>query len=187
MSSHPGEDAGPRRTLADLAKREVLRFVVLFLYLWAMFLLFELHQYVVLATYQIPFENWGFGFLNALVLAKVMVVADEVRMKAFLRSKPLIVPVAARSLAFAILFIAVDIAEKVLVGAFHGKGIAESIPNFGGGGLLGRIVVAIIIAVALMPFFAFEEIDLALGRGRLGELLFKRGLAANEGATRLQP
>ena len=58
--------------------------------------------------------------------------------------------------------------------AFHGKSIAQSIPPYGSGGLLSRVIVAIILAVGLMPFFAFEAIDGALGRGRLAELLLKR-------------
>ena len=48
--------------------------------LWAMFLLFQIHQYVVLAQHHIPFTQFGVGLLNALVLAKVMLVADDLRL-----------------------------------------------------------------------------------------------------------
>src|SRR5689334_2312051 len=111
MQAHPGEKTAATRNLAQLAKRELQRFLVLFLYLWAMFLLFELHQYVVLSSHQLPFESWGLGLVNALVLAKVMLVAEEVRFRSPLRAYPLIVPILARSLAFALLFLVVDIAE----------------------------------------------------------------------------
>lgn len=175
-----GEATGKHRNLKEIARRELIRFVVLFLYLWAMFLLFELHQYVVLSTYHIPSESWSIGFFNALVLAKVMVVADEFRFNASLRSQPLSIPIVARSITFGILFIAVDVLEKIVLGLFHGRSIADSIPTYGGGGLVGRTVVGIIIAVSLIPYFAFEEVDIVLGRGRLGDLLFRRHSASSE-------
>ena len=56
---------------------EIARFATMFAYLWAMFLLFQIHLYVVLAQHHIPFTQFGVGFLNALVLAKVMLVADD--------------------------------------------------------------------------------------------------------------
>lgn len=177
-----GEASGQHRDLKAVAKREFVRFLVLFLYLWAMFLLFELHQYVVLSTYKIPVESWSIGFFNALVLAKVMVVADEVRFKTFLRDRPLFIAIVGRSITFAVLFIAVDVLEKMLLGLFHGQEIARSIPTYGGGGIVGRMVVGVIIAISLIPYFAFREIDIKLGQGRLSEILFGLGAARSKDA-----
>jgi hypothetical protein len=59
---------------------EIARFATMFAYLWAMFLLFQIHLYVVLPQHHIPFTQFGVGFLNALVLAKVMLVADDSRL-----------------------------------------------------------------------------------------------------------
>ena len=42
----------------------------MFAYLWVMFLLFQMHQYVVLAKQHIPFTQFGVGLANALVLAR---------------------------------------------------------------------------------------------------------------------
>ena len=62
------------------ALHEFGRFATMFAYLWAMFALFQVHQYVVLAQHQIPFTQFGVGLVNALVLAKVMLVADDLRL-----------------------------------------------------------------------------------------------------------
>ncbi|MFO1146728.1 MAG: hypothetical protein U1E62_00020 [Alsobacter sp.] len=181
------DTSGKHRDLKELARHEFIRFFVLFVYLWAMFLLFELHQYVVLSTYKIPVESWSIGFFNALVLAKVMVVADEVRFKTFLRDRPLFIAIIGRSVVFAILFIAVDVLEKILLGYFHGQAIAQSIPTYGGGGLVGRMVVGIIIAISLIPYFAFREIDIKLGKGRLSEILFGLRAAPDNKAAASPP
>jgi hypothetical protein len=157
----------------ERARHEAIRFVVLFLYLWIMFMLFQVHQYVILAEHAIPFQNWGFGFVNALLLAKVMIVADDLRFGDWFRSKPLLVPIIVRSIAFAVLFIVIETLEKVLLGVYHGVPASDAVPTFGGGGFKGSFLVGIITAFALLPFFAFDEIERVLGRGTLRDLLVK--------------
>ena len=41
------------------ALREFRRFATMFAYLWVMFFLLQLHQYVILAQRDIPFEQYG--------------------------------------------------------------------------------------------------------------------------------
>jgi hypothetical protein len=169
------------------ALHEFARFATMFAYLWAMFVLFQIHQYVVLAQHHIPFTQFGVGLLNALVLAKVMLVADDLRLGEWRGRRPLIYPVLLRSVLFAVVFIVFDIVEKMLIGVFHGKAVAENIETPGGGGILGVILVAIIIAVALVPFFAFVEVSRLMDPGELTRIFFIRGPVSAAGATSRRP
>lgn len=72
-----------------------------------------------------------------------------------------------RSVLFAIVFIVFDIIEKMVIGVVHGKAVAQSIETPGGGGILGGILVAVIIAIALVPFFAFVELSRLMDAGNL--------------------
>jgi hypothetical protein len=60
---------------------KVRRFLLMFLYLWALFLLVSLSQDIVLRQRGISVSAQGLGFIsalvNALVLAKVMLVAED--------------------------------------------------------------------------------------------------------------
>jgi hypothetical protein len=170
------------------ALHEFARFATMFAYLWAMFALFQAHQYVVLAQHQIPFTQLGVGLVNALVLAKVMLVADDFRLGEWRGRRPLIYPVLLKSVLIAVVFIGFDIAEKMLIGVYHGKTVAESIETPGGAGILGLIIVAIIIAVALVPFFAFVEVSRLMEPGELARIFFTRGpiLAASAPPNRPQ-
>jgi hypothetical protein len=162
-------------SLKAKALHEFSRFATMFAYLWTMFALFQAHLYVVLAQHQIPFTQLGVGLVNALVLAKVMLVADDFRLGEWRGRRPLIYPVLLRSVLFAVVFIGFDIAEKLLIGVYHGKTVAESIETPGGAGILGGIIVAIIIAVALVPFFAFVEVSRLMDPGELTRIFFTRG------------
>lgn len=174
MPASPAGTTDHHRNLKELARRELVRFLVIFAYLWAIFLLFQIHQYVILAEHQIRYENWGFGLINALVLAKVMVIAEEFHFNAWLRTKPLISAAIARSIGFAVLFVLVDILEKILVAAFKGHSMTQSLPTYGSGGLAGQLLVGIMLAFALLPFFAYEELN-AVQEGRLTRMLFGVG------------
>ena len=89
-----------------------------------------------------------------------MLVADDLRLGEWRGRRPLIYPALLRSVLFAIVFVGFDVLEKMLIGVIRGKA-ADSIEAFGGGGFLGAIIVAIIIAIGLVPFFAFVEVAAA--------------------------
>lgn len=67
---------------------EVRQFLRLFIYLYPMFALFLLHESVVLARYDIPFTRYGFALVTALVLAKVMLVIEELNLVRGFESRP---------------------------------------------------------------------------------------------------
>jgi hypothetical protein len=143
-----------------------------FLYLWVLFALFALHESLVLAKHRIDYEPYGFAFVNAWVLAKVMLVADDLNLGAnWFERRPLIYRILTRALLFAIVFMAVHAVEGVLVGLWRGKTIAGSMPEVTGGSIAELASKGVILTVALMPFFAFKAIDQALGTGTLRSLL----------------
>lgn len=168
-------DNHTRGRLFRLRKRaveEMTRFVVLFLYLWILFGLFVLDERIILRQHGIGFSAQGFAAFNALVLAKVMLVAEDLNLGRWLDRRPLIYPILHDALLFTVLFIAFHVVEEVAIGVIHGRSVQSSVPAIGGGGLAGLLCVAVIMFVALIPFFAFRNFSRALGAGRLNALLF---------------
>jgi hypothetical protein len=168
-NNHAGERA---RTLKQRVADEMRRFLVMFLYLWVLFGLFVLNERIILGQHGISFSSQGFALLNALVLAKVMLVAEDLNLGHWLQGKPLIYPILHESFVFAILFICFHIVEHMVIGLLKGETVAESVPAIGGGGFAGLACVAAILFVALIPFFAFRDISRELGSGRLNAMLF---------------
>ena len=104
-----------------------------------------------------------------------MLVAEDLHFADWFKDRPLIYPILCKAVAFSILFLVFDVAEEVIVGVFKGKTIAESIPSIGGGTPSGVFFVGIILAVALIPFFAFREVGRAIGERELHSLMFTSG------------
>jgi hypothetical protein len=166
-----------RRRLGEEAKR----FLLLFLYLWALLLLFVLNENIVLRKQGESITVQGFALFNALVLAKVMLVSEDLDLGRWLPRRPLIYPILNEALLLTSLFIVFHIVEHVIIGLFKHESIAASIPHIGGGGVLGLALVAAILFIALLPFFAFKHIAREIGEGRMRELLFGPGASKGEG------
>jgi hypothetical protein len=160
-----------RRRLLHGAKRLLWMFV----YLWVLFALFALHESIVLAKHQITYELYGFAFINAWVLAKVMLVADDLNLGAnWFERHPLIYRILTRALLFAVAFMMVHVVEGMLVGLWQGKTLTGSMPEVSGGNIAELASMGVILTVALIPFFVFKAIDKALGVGTLRTLLLAR-------------
>ncbi len=169
----PGIEAPRLRTLKEKAIDEGRRFLVMFFYLWAILAVFAVHERIVLREAGVTLPSQGFAFVNALVLAKVMLVAEDLDLGRWSRGRPLLWSVLHQSLVFAILFIAVHYLESVLVGRFHGDTLHASVPAVGGGGIAGLLCTALLMFVALVPFFAFRDVNRALGDNRLVKMVLR--------------
>lgn len=161
-------------TLAEKGIGEFKRFAIMFIYLWLIFGLVVVDQTVILGARNIDYSPHGFALINAAVLAKVMLVAEDLGLGRWFEDRPLIYPIVHKSAAFAILFIAFYIAEKVLVGVIGGETVAASWPHLGGGTLLGYLCIWAILFVSLLPFFAIREIGRVIGERELWNLMFRR-------------
>src|SRR5205085_11331695 len=167
-----------KRGLKQRVVDEVIKFLTIAFYLWVVFGVFALHESVVSAKDHIDYHFYGFALVNALILGKVMLIAEDFHFADWFKDKPLIYPIFCKAIAFSILFLVVDVVEEVVVGIFEGKTIGESIPSIGGGSLSGVFFVGIILSVALIPFFAFSEVGRAIGERELHSLLFTDGAKA---------
>jgi hypothetical protein len=164
-----------KRGLKQRLFDQVIQFLAIAFYLWVMFGVFALHESVVSAKDHIEYHFYGFALVNALILGKVMLVAEDLHFADWFKNRPLIYPILCRAIAFSTLFLVFDVVEEVVVGVFKGKTIGKSIPSIGGGSPSGVSFVGIILAVALIPFFAFRAVGRAIGEPELHSLMFTGG------------
>ncbi len=143
----------------------------IFIYLWVLLSLFSLHKALILNDERLLYHQ-GFAIINALALAKVILVAEIFHVGDNLDNRPLIYTIIIKSAIFAVILICFHIIEDSLIGIFHGKTFSQSISEIGGGKLQGIFIIGIIMFVVLMPFFAFRELDRAIGPEQLHSLLF---------------
>src|SRR5215813_1693033 len=127
-------------------------------YLFLLFGILAMHEAVVSAKNGIEYDFYGFAIINALVLGKVILVADDFHFAEWFKERAPIYSILAKSVAFTILLLIFDIVEEVVVGKFKGKTIAESFPHIGDGSLRVFLFVIIIFTIALLPSFRLEKL-----------------------------
>src|SRR4051812_37536979 len=84
---------------------EAKKFLGMTVYLWVLFFVFSVHESIILTQYHISYMFFGLPLVNALVLAKIMLVADDLRLGERFQEKPLIYPIIYKSIVFTAVFI----------------------------------------------------------------------------------
>ncbi len=169
-----GEKPASKINLKERAKDQIRNFTLMFVYLWVVFGLLAVHELIVLSQHQINYRFHGLAILNALIFAKVMLVAEDLHLGDRLNDKPLIYSIIFKSLLFGVTLICFHIVEHVLIGLWDGKPIAQSILEVGADRLAGIVSLGIISTVALVPFFILREISRAIGYDKFWSLFFHR-------------
>ncbi|MFE1601228.1 hypothetical protein [Methylobacterium sp. ID0610] len=171
----------PGRTVVRRAIDEAERYLWFALYLIVIFgtlILFCLNIYARVDQEVPHFPSHHFyalGLINALVFAKMMLIAESSGLGSSvvgrrLEEGRLATLILYRALAFTVVLVAAYALEEVLVGAWHGKAVGEVLPEIAGGPA-GLATLAWVMFVALIPYFAYRELGRVLGEDRLRSLL----------------
>jgi hypothetical protein len=161
--------------LKEKALHELREFFGMTIYLWLLFALFALHDTIILTENHLNYQAQGLAIVNALLLAKVMLIGEDLHLGNRFKDNPLVYSILYKAFTFSVVFIGFHIVENVLVGVLRGRTIVQSFPAIGGGSLKGIVSVGTIMFVSLIPFFAFREVGRVIGKSELWSLLFTRG------------
>jgi hypothetical protein len=163
-----------RSNFREKAKTQIKDFMIMFFYLWVVFGLLAVHESFVLSQHRIDFRPHGLALINALIFAKVMLVAQDVHLGSRLNDRPLIYSVVFKSILFAIALICFHVVEHVVIGVVDGRTLSESTSEVGVNKLKGMVSIGIITTVALVPFFVLAEISRVIGKEKILLLFFRR-------------
>ncbi|HKM88153.1 MAG TPA: hypothetical protein VJX48_06080 [Xanthobacteraceae bacterium] len=169
-----GETPESKHGIKERAKDQIKNFVLMFIYLWAVFGMLAVHESIVLSQHQINYRFHGLAFVNALIFAKVLLVAEDLHLGHRLNDKPLVYSILFKSFLFGVALICFHIVEHVAIGMWDGKPIAQSIAEVGADKLTGIVSLGIISTVALIPFFILREISRVIGHDQFWSLFFDR-------------
>jgi len=162
----------PRQLKRKLA-HETREYLIISFYLFVVFSLLVVHKSVILAEHHIDYSLHGFALINALALAKVMLMAQDLHLGDWFGDAPLIYPTLLKSFVFTVILACFKLIEDFLLGKLHGKSFHESIANFGGGSWKGIATLSALICIMLVPFFGFTELRRVFGPDRLFAVFFR--------------
>jgi len=163
-----------KRSWKEILFHEMVEYWINFIYLALVFAAFTQYRRFVLAAYDIVYENYWVAVIQALILAKVIMIGAVVRLGRGLEHKPLIYPTLYKTVVFTLFVIAFAVVEHTVKGLWSGKGLTGGIVEMYGERLHELLAGALVIFVALIPFFAIRELSRVLGGDKLRALFFRR-------------
>jgi hypothetical protein len=173
MSDGDKKRGGWKQKLAS----EMVAYWITVLYLAVFFGMFITYQRLILAQHAISFEEYGISIIKALVLAKVIMLGDLLRIARGFEQRPLIYPTLFRSFAFMLWVLLFVVLESIVRGLLQGKGLVGGFEEFMQRDKYELLARSLVVFFAFIPFFAVRELGRVLGTGKLHELFFRRRVA----------
>jgi len=161
------------RTLKQIAHQQLKEFLMIALYLWVVFGLLVMFKSVVLAEQHVPFAYHGFAIINALALAKVMLIAKDLHLGERFDEAPLIYPTLLKSASFTVVLACFKILEDTAIGLYRGQSFHQSIADLGGGTWKAILTFILLLFAVLIPFVGYGELQRVLGEGKLQQIFFR--------------
>jgi hypothetical protein len=156
------------------AASELKTYWLIACYLWLFFGAFTVYRRLVLAQTEAPYLHYGIAIVEALVIAKVILIGRLFGFGRHFEDRPLIVPVLYKAALFGALVLLFGVGEHLIKGWFHNESLStilHGIVAVGGHELVARVLMLI---VAFIPFFAFGELGRVIGADKLMAMFFSK-------------
>ena len=158
---------------SDLKKKaahEAKELLILFLYLGFFFCALATYSMLLLSEYHVSYLTYGFALINALVVAKVILIGDYAHLGKRYEGRPLFVSAIVKAFLFSLLVFAFHVLEEVIKRIVHGADIATASREMRMDELLGR---ALVVFCTFIPLFGFRELRRVMGEDEFRALLFR--------------
>jgi hypothetical protein len=164
---------GPKQaTLKQKAAHELREFAVISSYLAFFFCAVATYSSLLLDQFHVSYFVYATALINALVIAKVILIGEYAHLGKKHESKPLFLSALYKAFVFSLLVFAFHIVEEAIKRRWHGETFATAYHGIRVNELLARSVV---IFCAFLPLFAFRELRRVLGEDNFSTLFFRNG------------
>jgi hypothetical protein len=153
-------------------REEMIAYWMTVLYLSLFFGVFNTYRRLILAHYDISYMNYGVAIIEALVLAKVILIGDLLRLEFSKKNRPLIFPTLTRSVFFTFFVAAFKFVEETVKGLIRHKGWGEGFQPFIGDAKYQYLASFLVVFFTFIPFFALKELNREVGKGKIWRLFF---------------
>ncbi len=157
----------PPRSLKDRARHEFYSYIIITIYIWMILTLLRLHEDLLSETYHVAFHAQARAAVTALILGKVVLIAEGLRLGHFLGAKFPAMSVLIRSALFAAAILAFHACEEAASALWNGRSLASAAAEITGETLRRSGLLALTMTISLIPYFLIKEIEKRSGESNL--------------------
>jgi len=171
-STNSGVPTAPAKpSIKQRAANELKDYAIISTYLAVLFCAFTTYTILLLRKYNdTDTLNYTFAIINALVIGKVILIGEMMKLGRRAETRPLYQSVLLKSLLFGLFVFAFHLLEEFIKRLIHHQPAGTVLHEIEMQQLIAR---SIIILLALLPLFAFRELHRILGGDKLHDLFFR--------------
>lgn len=154
-------------------KNELRTFIIYAIYLNLLFFAFTSYERILLDLKDSSLLPYGFCTIQALIMAKVILIGEQIHLGRIFDNRPLAYAVAYKTLVFCLLMFILVIAEHCVIGWIEGKSTQDILDNFFNKRLNVALAKSFIMFLVFIFFFSVLETSRVLGGNKLFNLFFK--------------
>ena len=157
-------------SLKQKAAHELVQLVAIFLYLAFFFCSLATYSLLLLKEFNVSYFTYGFALINALVIAKVILIGEYAHLGKKHEAKPLLLAAVHKAFLFTLLVFAFHVLEELIRLFIHRENLATAWHDIRIDDLLGR---SLVVFCTFIPLFAFRELQRVLGEENFRALFFR--------------
>lgn len=163
-----------KASLKDRARHELRSYIIISGYIWAIVSLLRLHEQLIAETYSFSIQSQGYAVVTALILGKVVMIGEALHLGAYLTKRAPALSILIRSLLFAVAILGFHALEELVFALWDGSTWTAAIESPSPDTVRRSVLTALIMSIALVPYFLIKEIEERTGERDL--LLLAIGL-----------
>ena len=166
---------GKKKTFKEKFKEEFIEYWINVLYLSFYFSVFIAYKRLILAQYEIDFEEYGSALISAFILGKVVSIIGMTKIGKKTSDGNLALLTTYKTFAFTLCIVFFNILEKFIVGFYNTSTFDGAINNITHELFTYEYPARILmIFSALIPYFAIKELSRVIGHKKVIDLFFKK-------------
>jgi hypothetical protein len=159
----------------EKAKRDFKDFIIISAYLAIFFCALTTYTMLLLRKYDVNYLDYSFAIINALIIAKVILIGQMAHIGTGAESRPLYQSVVYKAFVFGLLCLAFHFFEEFIKRLIHHKPFGAVWNDLHFDDLMGK---SLIVFCTFIPLFAFIELRRVMGEKEFYSLFLTPGAEA---------
>jgi hypothetical protein len=173
-------ESAKKQSLKQNITHQIVDLVKIFVYLAFCFCAIATYKMLLLNQFQVSYFDYGAALINALVVAKVILLGQDAHLGRKHENESLFVSAIYKAFLFSLLVFGFHVVEEAVKRLWHGDKLAGALHNIRVDDLLAR---SVIIFSTFIPMFAFLELRRVVGEDEFHNLVFRAGAVAKPGLS----
>src|SRR5450631_771944 len=166
------DETVPKKTMKQKAAHEGKELLILFVYLGFFFCALTTYKTLLLKGYESVSLDYGFALLNALIIAKVILIGDFVKVVHKYEARALVLSVFYKAFLYGLFVFVFHLIEELIKELIHHGEVGKAFHEV----KLDQLAIrCLIIFCTFLPLFGFRELRRVIGEEEFHDLILRPG------------